>query len=475
MPAPCRGRRPRHLLLLIALCVSALRAPTRAERRSIRASPPCGTRPFPPRGNPRGVGTDAKPEPAHGWWLGTAVVAIALAACGWGSVAARRFRPIAKLGIGGTNAPLRIVGRASLSPRHAVFLLETGGRVLIVGTGPQAAPSLLGELTDPDTLGASPLRLAPRGSTRSWETTHETIHVNFRRNCHIGRRRGTARLCARKPTDKPPAPASPSTNPRPPSTAPTAKPKPVATPPRTSQPTPAPTAAPALSAESFGLKPEEVTRSVAMVGVFALASLVPAAVLMITAFVRINVVLVLLRQALGSPQVPGNQVLTALALLLTALVMRPVGVAVYTRGVLPYAEKRATWDQATQAAVVPVKAFMLDQIVRTGHGDYLWSIHDELAPADSPEPFVEDDFPIAEVATAYLLSELTTALLIGFLLYLPFLVVDLVTSAVLAAMGLFMLPPSLVAMPLKLILFVLADGWLHVATMLLRGFGPVSS
>jgi flagellar biosynthesis protein FliP len=240
------------------------------------------------------------------------------------------------------------------------------------------------------------------------------------------------------------------------------------------KPTPPASHSTTLSPESFGLKPEEVTRSVAMVGVFALASLVPAGVLMVTAFVRINVVLVLLRQALGSPQVPGNQVLTALALLLTALVMRPVGGVVYTRGILPYAENRATWQQATEASIAPVKAFMIDQIERTGHGHYLWSIHDELTPAGGPEPVTGDDFPLTEVATAYLLSELTTALVIGFLLYLPFLVVDLVTSAVLAAMGLFMLPPSLVALPLKLVLFVLADGWLHVATMLLRGFGPAA-
>jgi flagellar biosynthetic protein FliP len=123
-----------------------------------------------------------------------------------------------------------------------------------------------------------------------------------------------------------------------------------------------------------------------------------------------------------------------------------------------------------------VKAFMLDQIERTNHANYLWKIYDEVVP-DTPnrvDPVYPDDFPLRVVAPAYLLSEITTALVIGFYLYLPFLVVDLVVSAVLAAMGLFMLPPSLVSLPLKLILFVLADGWLHVATMLLRSFGPES-
>lgn len=227
--------------------------------------------------------------------------------------------------------------------------------------------------------------------------------------------------------------------------------------------------------EALALEPQQVMRSLSTVALFALVSLAPAAVLMLTAFVRINIVLVLLRQALGSPQVPGNQVLTALALLLTVLVMRPVGEAVYTRAVVPYAEGRATWAEAYAAASVPVKGFMIEQIERTRHENYLWAIHDEVAAPDAPVPVYGDDFPIGEVATAYLLSELTTALVIGFYLYLPFLVVDLVVSAVLAAMGLFMLPPSLVALPLKLILFVLVNGWLHVATMLLQSFGPVGA
>jgi flagellar biosynthetic protein FliP len=227
---------------------------------------------------------------------------------------------------------------------------------------------------------------------------------------------------------------------------------------------------------TFALDPQ-VIRSAQTVGLFALVSLAPAAVLMVTAFVRINIVLVLLRQALGSPQVPGNQVLSALALLLTALVMRPVGEVVYTRAIKPYADGRISWTEAYQAASTPIKAFMVEQIEHTKHGNYLWAIYDEVVPesAGRVDPKYGDEFPLRVVAPAFLLSELTSALVIGFYLYLPFLVVDLVVSAVLAAMGLFMLPPSLIALPLKLILFVAADGWLHVATMLLRSFGPVAA
>ena len=253
----------------------------------------------------------------------------------------------------------------------------------------------------------------------------------------------------------------------------TAPARPLVTRPQQTAPTPSPAPTTPAAPGALAIDPKDLVRS--PVVLFALVSLAPAAVLMLTAFVRIHVVLVLLRQALGSPQVPGNQVLTVLAVMLTALVMRPVGESVYTRSIRPYAEGRATATDAYAAAVRPIKAFMLEQIQRTNHEHYVWAIYDEVAVPGEAAPVYEDEFPLGVVATAFLLSELTTALVIGFYLYLPFLVVDLVVSAVLAAMGLFMLPPSLVSLPLKLILFVLVNGWLHVATLLLQSFGPVAA
>lgn len=243
--------------------------------------------------------------------------------------------------------------------------------------------------------------------------------------------------------------------------------------------TSASTSAPAGDAPAAALLDgPQVIRSLQTVGLFALVSLAPAAVLMLTAFVRINIVLILLRQALGSPQVPGNQVLTALALLLTALVMRPVGETVYTRAIAPYAEGKIGWAEAYRAGSTPVKRFMLAQVEATNHAHYVYDLYDLAVPAAAAEgradPVYPDEFPMRVVAPAFLLSELTTALVFGFFLYLPFLVIDLVVAAVLAAMGLFMMPPSLVSLPLKLILFVLADGWLHVATALLQSFGTVT-
>jgi flagellar biosynthesis protein FliP len=213
-------------------------------------------------------------------------------------------------------------------------------------------------------------------------------------------------------------------------------------------------------------------RSVLLIGLISLA---PAALLMFTSFVRINIVLILLRQALGSPQVPGNQILAALALLLTFLLMAPVGKSVYTQAIQPYAaSEKTTADalRAWEAGLKPIKKFMIDQIKRANHDHYLNDLYDVAEPPRPGrfEPVYCDEFPLRVLAPAFLLSELTTALMIGFMIYLPFLVIDLVVSAVLSAMGLFMLPPSLVAMPLKLVLFVLADGWLLVATALLRTF-----
>jgi flagellar biosynthetic protein FliP len=221
---------------------------------------------------------------------------------------------------------------------------------------------------------------------------------------------------------------------------------------------------------------EDTIRNVQTVALFGLISLAPIALLMVTAFVRINIVLMLLRQALGSPQVPGNQVLTALALLLTALVMRPHAERVYQDAIRPYAAGELSAAQAWASGSKPIKAFMVDQIIATKHQEYLESLYDYAVPqspgrADSGQMRPED-LPLHVVAPAYLLSELTTALLMGFYIYLPFLVIDLVVSSVLAATGLFMLPPSLVATPVKLIVFVLADGWLLIATMLLSSFGP---
>lgn len=226
-----------------------------------------------------------------------------------------------------------------------------------------------------------------------------------------------------------------------------------------------------------GLDRVDAGRTLQTVVLFGVVSLAPVGLLMITAFVRIQIVLTLLRQAMGSPQVPGNQVVLALSLLLTALVMWPVGETVYHNAIAPYAAGRMDVAAAWEAGSRPIKTFMVDQIVLTRHSGYLRSLAEYAAESGSGKPDAierPEDYSFRVVAPAFLLSEVTTGLLMGFYLYLPFLVVDLVVSSVLAATGLFMLPPALVSTPIKLILFVLADGWVLVATMLLSSFGAVS-
>ena len=164
---------------------------------------------------------------------------------------------------------------------------------------------------------------------------------------------------------------------------------------------------------------EDTFRTVQTVALFGLISLAPIALLMVTAFVRINIVLMLLRQALGSPQVPGNQVLTALALLLTALVMRPHAERVYQDAIRPYAAGELSAAEAWAAGSKPIKAFMVDQIIATKHQEYLESLYDYAVPPSpgraDPGQMRPEDLPLHVVAPAYLLSELTTALLDGVL------------------------------------------------------------
>jgi len=215
----------------------------------------------------------------------------------------------------------------------------------------------------------------------------------------------------------------------------------------------------------------DLGRMARTVGFFAAISLTPIALLMTTAFVRIHIVLLLLRQALGSPQVPGNQVLTALALLLTTVVMAPAARTVYEEAARPLAEGELELEDAWKAGSRPIKAFMITQIHQTGHKHYLEDFQALATENGSGLETEADGSPaFLIVAPAFLISELNTALWIGFLIYLPFLLIDLVVTSVLAATGLIMMPPAQVALPLKLALFVVADGWWLVADALVRTF-----
>jgi flagellar biosynthesis protein FliP len=215
--------------------------------------------------------------------------------------------------------------------------------------------------------------------------------------------------------------------------------------------------------------PEGLSSTLKMLLLLTVVSLAPAVLLMTTCFVRIVVVLGLLRQALGTGQLPSSQVVTSIALFMTLLIMWPVWNKVYTDAIVPYTSHEITLEQAWDSGVKPVRGFMSAQIERTGNSNDVWLFYKYL-PEGTPSPTSYDDVPLVALLPAFMLSELKTAFLIGFQIYLPFLVVDLVVASVTISMGMVMLPPVLVSLPLKLLLFVLVDGWHLVVGMLLESF-----
>jgi flagellar biosynthetic protein FliP len=208
-------------------------------------------------------------------------------------------------------------------------------------------------------------------------------------------------------------------------------------------------------------------RVVQLIALITVLSLAPSIVIMTTSFVRIIVVLSLLRQALGLQQTPPNAVLISLSLFLTAVIMGPTLQASYDQGVKPLLDHKMELPQAFGAAAQPVKAFMLSQVDQ-----------DDLALfirlSRLPRPQHAIDTPLQVVTPAFMISELKRGFEIGFLLFVPFLVIDLVVASVLMSMGMMMLPPVVVSLPFKLIFFVLVDGWRLVAGSLVESFQRVT-
>jgi flagellar biosynthesis protein FliP len=228
--------------------------------------------------------------------------------------------------------------------------------------------------------------------------------------------------------------------------------------------------------------PEGLTSSIQIMLLLTVVSLAPAVLLMTTSFVRILVVLGLLRQAIGTQQLPPSQVITSIALFMTMLLMTPVWTEVYNSAIKPYSNKEIGMEVAWERGTEPVRKFMADQISRTDNDDdvylFLKYMPDEIDPKTGELPdYVyygatskEKNVPLQALLPAYMLSELKTAFLIGFQVYLPFVILDIVVACVTISMGMLMLPPVLISLPFKLLLFVLVDGWRLVVEMLLDSF-----
>lgn len=221
--------------------------------------------------------------------------------------------------------------------------------------------------------------------------------------------------------------------------------------------------------------PEGLTNTLQVMMLLTVMSLAPAILLMTTCYVRIIIVLGVLRQAIGLQALPPTQVMTSLALFMTVFVMTPVWSQVYDDAIKPYTdpEVEMSLEEAYEAGSVPIRLFMSQQIIVAENVDDVLLFY-RYVDADGPLPSRFGDVPVRVLLPAFILSELKVAFLMGFQIYLPFLIVDLVVASVTISMGMLMLPPGVISLPFKLLLFVLVDGWRLVVEMLMSSFGTLT-
>ncbi len=210
--------------------------------------------------------------------------------------------------------------------------------------------------------------------------------------------------------------------------------------------------------------PTEVVAAIKIVLIMTVLTLAPAILIMMTSFTRLIIVFSFLRQAMGVQQMPPNQVLVGLALFLTFFVMGPAFTEMNQKGVQPYLANQISQDQAIEATLAPLRKFMLSQ---TRPADL--SLFVRMSKIEKPKTLAE--VPTMVLVPAFIISELKTAFQIGFIIFLPFLIIDMVAASVLMAVGMMMLPPIVVSLPLKIMLFVLVDGWALLVGSMVNSFG----
>ena len=214
-------------------------------------------------------------------------------------------------------------------------------------------------------------------------------------------------------------------------------------------------------------KSETVANTLELVALVSVLSLAPAILLMVTSFTRIIIVLSLLRQGIGAQQLPPNQILVGLSLFMTIVVMTPTWNRVNNEALGPYLNKQIDQKTAMNRALVPIRLFMSTQIERGGNEADVDVFTDA---AKLPRATKWDDVPTTALIPAFMLSELKVAFAMGFKIFLPFLIIDLVVSMLLVSGGMLMMPPTLVSLPFKLLLFVMVDGWRLITATLIGSF-----
>jgi len=209
--------------------------------------------------------------------------------------------------------------------------------------------------------------------------------------------------------------------------------------------------------------PSDLSATIQIVILLTVLTLAPSIILMMTSFIRIVIVLGFLRQAMGSQQLPPNQLILSLSLILTFFIISPAVNQAYNDGLKPYMEEKITLDQAYELGIKPFRQFMLAQADEKDLALFI-----NLAHMERPES--PDDIPLHVLIPGFVLSELRTGFEIAFLIFIPFLIIDMVVASVLMSMGMMMLPPIMVALPFKILLFVLVDGWYLLVKSLVESF-----
>jgi flagellar biosynthetic protein FliP len=228
-------------------------------------------------------------------------------------------------------------------------------------------------------------------------------------------------------------------------------------------------AAPPLPIPKIGLdistadNPEDVALSIQILFLLTILSLAPALLIMMTSFTRVIIVLSFTRNALGTQQMPPNQVLIGLALFITFFIMSPVITDINTNAFQPYTKGEITQEQAITKAMDPIRSFMLKNVKEKDLALF-------LNLSQTEQPIKSGDIPTTALIPAFIISELKTAFIIGFYLYIPFIMIDMVVASTLMSMGMMMLPPVMISLPFKLLLFVMVDGWNLVVKSLVMSF-----
>ncbi len=388
--------------------------------------------------------------------------------CGLALWLLRRFAPGA-LPIG-RGLPLRVLQRTSLGPRQGVALLQVGERVLLVSTA-DAGASLIGELAGEDltrALASAPPLPAPAAADAPGLPDLRTLGLRIAKGVRAGAGLALAAVLLGATLAAMPAPAhAQHVTVPPPVQGPVAKVPPAGTPhvagglqPPVVSPPPMPQVDIRIGEGKDQIR---LSGAVGLVVFLGVLTLLPALFLLMTSFTRILIVLHFLRSALGTQTTPPGQLLVALAVLLTGVIMHPVLEETNRTALQPYFAGQIEQGPAYGLAVKPFRAFMLRNVREQDLTTFV-----ELSGLEPVQD--EDQLPTVTIVSAFVVSELRTAFQMGFALYLPFVVVDVIVASVLMSLGMFMLPPVMVSMPLKLLLFVLADGWTLVVQNLAGSF-----